>query len=190
MRWYLALTAAVAAERLAELAWSRAHERRLGARGGAVVRERAYPAMVALHAGTLVAAPLESWLRRRRRRPARALVAVGLGGLAAASALRGWTLATLGERWSTHITRYAPGGRHVVTRGPYRYIRHPNYLAVVLELAALPLAGGAWLTAIAASAVDALLLSRRIPAEERELATDPIWRAVMLHRPRLVPRLI
>jgi methyltransferase len=190
MRWFFVLTSTVAVERLAELVWSRAHERRLAAQGGTVVHERSYPAMVALHAGTLVAAPLESWLRRRRRPPARVQVVLGLGGLAIATALRAWTLATLGERWTTHVTRFAPGGRRVVTRGPYRYIRHPNYLAVILELASLPLAGGAWLTALAASAVDAVLLARRIPAEERELATDPIWRAVMLHRPRFVPRLV
>ena len=191
MRWFFALTAAVAGERLVELAWSRAHERRMARRGGAVVREPWYAAMVALHVGTLVAAPLEAWLRARRRGapPPPIVRALGLGGLAAATALRIWTLGTLGESWSTRVTRFAGGGRRVVTGGPYRFIRHPNYLAVILELASLPLAGGAIATALFAGALDALVLSRRIPLEERELAADPAWRAAMLERPRLVPRL-
>jgi methyltransferase len=113
---------------------------------------------------------------------------LGLAGLATATALRIWTLRTLGDSWSTRVTRFVGGGRRVVTDGPYRYIRHPNYLAVILELAALPMAGGAVVTAIAASLVNALVLSRRIPLEERELAADPAWRAAMLPLPRLLPR--
>ena len=189
MRWFLPLTFAVAAGRLVELAVSRRHERRMAARGGAVVREPWYAAMVAVHAGTLVAAPLEGWLRARRRRtPPMALRALGVGGLALATALRIWTLRTLGDAWSTRVTHFAGGGRRVVVGGPYRFIRHPNYLAVILELASLPLAGGAVATALAATALNALVLSRRIPLEERELAADPAWRAALLPRPRLVPR--
>ena len=109
--------------------------------------------------------------------------------LAAATGLRVWTLRTLGEAWSVRVLSYPDGARPVVTSGPYRFIRHPNYLAVILELASLPLAGGAIVTAALASALDALVLSRRIPLEERELAADPAWRAAMLPRPRLVPRL-
>jgi methyltransferase len=190
MRWFLTLTAAVAAERVAELAWSRLHERRMARRGGSVVREPAYAAMVALHTGTLIAAPIEAWLRGGPSSPAlRALAYAGIGGLAAATALRIWTLRTLGDSWSTRVTRFAGGGRRIVTSGPYRYIRHPNYLAVMLELASLPLAGGALVTALAATALNALVLSRRIPLEERELAADPAWRAAMLPRPRFLPRL-
>ena len=195
MRWFLALTTAVAAERVAELGWSRAHERRMARRGGEVVREPLYAVMVALHAGTLLAAPVESWLRGRARRGSGVSTAtsagrgLGLLGLAAATALRVWTLRTLGDSWSTRVTRFADGGRRVVTAGPYRFIRHPNYLAVILELAALPLAGGAWATALGATALNALVLARRIPVEERELSADPTWRAVMLDRPRLLPRI-
>ena len=190
MRWFMALTAAVAVERLTELAWSRRHERFLAARGGAVVREPWYAAMVALHAGVLVAAPLESWWRARAgAMPPAALRALGAGGLTLATALRIWTLRTLGDSWSTRVTRFAGGGRRVVTGGPYRWVRHPNYLAVIVELAGLPLAGGAVVTALAAAALNALVLSRRIPLEERELAADAEWRRAMLSRPRLVPRI-
>jgi len=156
-------------------------------RGGRVVAEPWYAAMVALHTGTLIAAPVEAWLRGRTAPPA--VRGVALAGLGAATALRIWTLRTLGDSWSTRVTRFADGGRRVVTRGPYRWIRHPNYLAVILELAALPLAGGAYATALAATALNALVLSRRIPLEERELAADPAWRAVMLARPRFLPAL-
>jgi methyltransferase len=192
MRWFLGLCGAFAAERLVELAWSRAHERRLGRRGGAVVREPMYAAMVALHAGTLVAAPIEASLRSASPPgPGGRLVsAVALVGLGAATALRIWTLRTLGESWSTRVTRFAGGGRRVVSDGPYRFLRHPNYLAVILELAALPLAGGAVVTAVVATALNALILSRRIPLEERELAADPAWRRAMLGLPRLLPRLV
>jgi methyltransferase len=185
MRWFLALTAAVAAERVAELAFSRAHERRMSRRGGSVVHEPWYAVMVALHTGTLVAAPIEA--RLRGGQTPMALRALGLAGLGAATALRIWTLRTLGDSWSTRVTRFA-SGRRVVTSGPYRWIRHPNYLAVILELASLPLAGGAVWTALAASALNALVLSRRIPLEERELAADPSWRDAMRSRPRFVPR--
>jgi len=187
MRWFFALTAAVAGERLAELVWSRAHERRMAQRGGRVLPEPWYAAMVAVHAGTLVAAPIEAALRRSP--PPRSLTGLGLAGLAAATALRLWTLRALGDSWSTRVTRFDGGGRRVVTTGPYRYIRHPNYVAVILELAALPLVGGAWVTALVASALDALVLSRRIPLEEREMAHDAIWRASVLPRPRFIPRL-
>jgi len=188
MRWFLALTAAVAVERVAELAWSRAHERRMSRRGGSVVAEPWYAVMVGLHTGTLVAAPIEARLRGDRATPI-AMRALGLAGLGAATALRIWTLRTLGDSWSTRVTRFDGGGRRVVTNGPYRWIRHPNYLAVILELASLPLVGGAWRTALAASALNALVLSRRIPLEERELAADRSWRDAMQSRPRLLPRL-
>jgi methyltransferase len=189
-RWFLGLTAAIAVERLAELGWSRAHERRMAQRGGELVREPLYAAMVALHTGMLMAAPFESaWRRRRRPRPwLRALQLLGGVGLVAATGLRIWTLRTLGESWSTRVTRFRHGGRRIVTTGPYRYLRHPNYLAVIVEVASLPLVGGAPLTALAASALNAWVLARRIPLEERELATHAAWRAAMLDRPRLWPR--
>jgi methyltransferase len=185
------LTCAVAVGRLVELAISRAHERRMARAGGRVVPELSYGLMVALHAGTLVAAPIESWLRarqrRRRRRSAAPRVAAGLA-LVAATFLRVSVLRALGPSWSTRVTRFPDGARRIVTRGPYRFVRHPNYAAVILELAALPLVGGAWLTALVATAANALVLARRIPLEERELGRDPRWRAHFTRLSRLLPR--
>jgi methyltransferase len=163
---FLVLVAVVALQRLAELALSRAHVRRMKARGGREAAAAHYPFMVALHAAFLVAAPLEVLLLERRFRPALALAAIGV--LLAAEALRVWTLSTLGDRWSTRVIVIP--GEPAVTAGPFRFLRHPNYLVVALEIAALPLVHSAWLTAIVFSALNAALMAVRIPAEERALA--------------------
>jgi methyltransferase len=182
---FAGLCATVAAERLFELRWSRRHRRRIEARGGEVVREPAFAAMAMLHGAVLVAAPIECWLRPRL--PPAGLSLAASVTLAAATGLRVWTLRTLGDAWNVRVTRYPDGARPVVTIGPYRWLRHPNYLAVILELAALPLVGGAWITAVAGSLANAAILSARIPLEERELGRDPRWRRAMAHKPRLWP---
>jgi methyltransferase len=107
-----------------------------------------------------------AWWLRRRCRPGVAAAMAAL--LAAAQALRYWAIATLGERWTTRIICLprAP----LVAGGPYRFLRHPNYLAVVAEMAALPLLHGAWLTAAGFSAANALVLRVRIRHEEAALA--------------------
>jgi methyltransferase len=182
---FLGLCAAVAAERLLELGWSRRHEQGLYARGGRRVQEGRFllPAMVALHAGTLISAPLEATFTTR---PApRSLQKAAAATLALASLLRFWTLASLGQSWSVRIIGFARRKR-VVTSGPYRYVRHPNYLAVILELLALPLSGGAWVTAVAASTLNAVLLSHRIANEERVLFRDPVYRAHFARLPRFL----
>jgi methyltransferase len=84
-----------------------------------------------------------------------------------AQALRWWAVTTLGRFWNVRILVH-PGGQ-AITTGPYRFMRHPNYLAVVIEMAAVPLIHGAWITAILFSIGNALLLRLRIPAEERAL---------------------
>jgi methyltransferase len=84
--------------------------------------------------------------------------------------LRYWCIATLGPQWNTRVI-VVPGAR-MVTRGPYRWLRHPNYVAVVVEGFALPLVHTSWLTAGAFTMLNAvLLLGFRIPVEERALAS-------------------
>jgi methyltransferase len=95
--------------------------------------------------------------------PGLAALAVAIG----AQALRWWAIATLGWRWNTRII-VVPGASPF-TGGPYRFLRHPNYLAVILEMLAIPLVHGAWLTALVFSSLNAALLAIRIPAEERAL---------------------
>lgn len=159
---FTGLVALVAAQRLAELAVSRRNEARLRTRGAVEVGAGHYPWMVALHTAFLAACLAEVWLLRRPLVPA--LAAGALAVVLAASALRVWTLATLGGRWTTRVLVLPD--EEPVTGGPYRYLRHPNYLAVVLEVAALPLVHTAWATALAVSAANAVLLRVRIRAEE------------------------
>jgi methyltransferase len=162
---YLVLIGLIVLERLMELVTTQRNARRLRARGGVAVGDRHFPAMVALHTGLLVAAPAEVlWLDRPW------LPWLGWTALAAVAgtmALRYWAIATLGDRWTTRI--FVVPGEGPVTGGPYRFLRHPNYLAVVIEVAALPLVHTAWITALAASILNAWMLHVRIRAEEAAL---------------------
>lgn len=179
---YLGLLALVALERGAELRLSARNARRALARGAVESGRGHYPAMVTVHALFLAACAAEA-LAWPDPPPPLALLAVA--GVLGAQALRWWAVRALGERWNTRIL-VAPGDEPV-TRGPYRWLRHPNYLAVVVEVACLPLAFGSWRTALAFSLLNALLLRARIPAEERALGAA--WAAALGGRPRLVPGL-
>ncbi|HYU32336.1 MAG TPA: isoprenylcysteine carboxylmethyltransferase family protein [Thermoanaerobaculia bacterium] len=162
---YTLLVAAVAAGRLIELRIAERHRRSLRARGGFEAGAGHYPWMVALHTAFLISCPLEVWLLGRPFIPL--LAAAMLVLLVGAVALRWWVIATLGERWTTRIL-VLPGAPPV-TGGPYRVLRHPNYLAVAAEIAALPLVHTAWITALAFSVLNAWLLRVRIRAEEAAL---------------------
>jgi len=166
MTAYDLVIAAVAVERLIELVVSARHARWAFARGGVEAGQGHFPAMVALHAGLLVACLVEVHAAGRPFLPllgwAAFVAALGSQGL------RWWCIATLGPQWNTRVI--VVPGMPLVTRGPYRWLRHPNYLAVAVEGVALPLVHTAWLTAIAFTVLNAVLLLRfRIPAEERAL---------------------
>jgi methyltransferase len=182
---YSGLVLAVAGLRIFELGISRRRQRALRARGVAQVRERHFGAMVALHTAILVAALAEAWLVPRAPLPIVSPIALVL--LIAANALRLWVIATLGPHWNVQIMDSAPLG--VVTGGPFRFIRHPNYLAVFVELLALPLVHGAWLTALLGSAAHVWVLSQRIRAEESALLAHAGYRQAMGDKPRFLPRL-
>ncbi|MDH6198071.1 methyltransferase [Mycobacterium frederiksbergense] len=160
---FTALIAVIAAERVLELVVSQRNLRWSKAHGGKEFGAGHYPVMVALHSGLLLGSVLEA--RRRRSRPAlgRLMFAVVL----AAQGLRWWCIATLGRQWNTRVV-VVPGARRVVN-GPYRVVPHPNYVAVVTEGAALPLAGGAWITALVFSAANAALLRTRVRVENEAL---------------------
>jgi methyltransferase len=165
--WYVALILAVGLERLAELRLSVRHARWAFAHGGVETGQRHYPPMVLLHTGLLVAAPLEVVLADRPFLPwlGWPMLAVVL----AAQALRWWCIATLGVRWNTRVI--VVPGMPLVAGGPYRWLRHPNYVAVVAEGVALPLVHTAWVTALVFTVLNAWLLSVRIRTENRALAT-------------------
>ncbi|MFB3852649.1 MAG: isoprenylcysteine carboxyl methyltransferase family protein [Vicinamibacterales bacterium] len=159
---YYATVAAVAAERVLELAVARRNVRSLMARGGLEFDRAGYRAMVAVHALFLAACAAEvRFLGRPWHKGLAVLMAAVLAG---AMALRYWVVFTLGVRWSTRIV-VVPGDR-LIRRGPYRIMRHPNYLAVVLEFFALPMVHTAYLTALVFSAINLAVLRRRIANEE------------------------
>jgi methyltransferase len=164
--WFTVLVAAVAAERLVELVVSARHLRWARARGGVESGAGHYPFMAAIHTLLLVSCVVEVHLAGRPFIPW--LGWPMLVVVAGTQTLRWWCVRTLGPQWNTRIV--VVPDLPLVTRGPYRLLRHPNYVAVVLEVAALPLVHTAWLTAIVFSALDALVLSVRIPAEQRALA--------------------
>jgi methyltransferase len=165
-----ALLAAVVVMRGVELAVSARNVRRLRARGAVEHGRGHYPAMVAFHAALLLACAVEPRLLPAAWPAAATLAAAAVVLLA--QALRWWVIATLGERWTTRVLVLP--GVPLVRTGPYRWLRHPNYLAVTAEVLALPLACGAWRTAVAATLANAAVLAVRLRVEERALeASSP-----------------
>lgn len=165
-RWlYTGLMALMVAERLVELAISRRNEKWLLARGAIEVGSGHYPWMVLQHTLFLIGCLAEVWwLDRPFYAP---LAAAMLVALMLSMALRYWVIATLGRRWTTRVL-VLPGAP-LVTTGPYRVLRHPNYLAVAIEVFALPLVHTAWITALIFTVANGALLSRRIEVEEKGL---------------------
>jgi methyltransferase len=181
--WYAALLLFFGAQRLLELVLSRRNQARLFAAGAVREAEPLFPLMVLTHLGLIAGSWLEVALLGR---PFLGWIsALALLVLALAQALRAWALFTLKRSWNVQIV-VAPS-QEVIDGGPYAYIRHPNYLAVILEIAALPLAHGAYLTAVAASALNAVVLTERIRREEEALFRLPAYRERMGHKPRLWP---
>jgi methyltransferase len=159
----------VALERLAELVVSKRNAAWSFARDGWETGRDHYPVMVALHSMFLAAMLVEAWVRRPDVEPALAWTMLAL--VVASQGLRWWCIAALGRRWNTRVI-IVPG-LPPVTSGPYRLLRHPNYMAVVVEGAALPLVHGAWLTALGFTVANAVLLTVRIRTENAALSTLP-----------------
>jgi len=156
--WVLA---GVALQRLAELAIAAANTRRLRMHGAVEADARGYPPFVALHVAWLLSLAILV--------PAATALSWPLLGLFALLQLgRVWVIASLGRRWTTRIIVLPDAPR--VCRGPYRYVRHPNYLIVACEIALLPLAFGVPAVAALFSAANFGLLARRMRLEERALA--------------------
>lgn len=169
MTWFTVLVVAVGVERLAELVVSKRNAAWSFANGGVETGRRHYAVMVVLHTGLLAGALVEVWLRRPDFVPALGWTMLAL--VVASQALRWWCISTLGRRWNTRVI-VVPGMPRV-TRGPYRFLSHPNYVAVVVEGLALPLVHSAWITAIVFTVCNALLLTVRLRVENRALARLP-----------------
>ena len=175
--WYLAVLGANAGMRLTELAISRRNER---LRGGEPSAPGTYPLMVAAHVA-LVAMPLVEVALRGRARPRWGWGAMLIG----ATALRVWCITCLGTAWNVRAS--VPANLDPVVSGPYRYVRHPNYVAVILEFLAVPLIAGAWISAVVLSAWNGLVLLDRIRAEERALDASAAYRRAFAGKARFIP---
>jgi methyltransferase len=161
------LLSVIACERVAELVVSARHATALLGRGGTEYGFGHFPVMVVLHVGLIAGCVLEPVLADRSFIPALGWPMLAL--TLAANGLRWWCITTLGERWTARVIVLP--GEPLVRSGPYRWFAHPNYVAVIVEGAALPLTGSAWITAGAFTAANAVLLTVRIRCEPRALAT-------------------
>ena len=148
----------VAMQRLAELMYARRNTKALRQAGAVEHGAEHYPLFVLLHG---------AWLLVLLIQPMRSLSVPLLAVFLALQAIRVWVVASLGQRWTTRVLVLP--GQPLVRRGPYRYVRHPNYLVVVGEIAVLPLAFGFWEMAALFSVLNGLLLARRIRIEDRAL---------------------
>lgn len=163
---YVFLVALVAAERVAELVVSKRHAAWAFARGGVEYGRRHYLVMAVVHGALLVSCVVEVAVADR---PFIAWLGWPMLGLVLLTqAARWWCVAALGRQWNTRVI--VVPGMPLVTGGPYRWLRHPNYVAVTVEVAALPLVHTAWVTALVFSVANAALLAVRIPVETRALA--------------------
>jgi methyltransferase len=138
-----------------------------------------------LHGGVLIAAAVEVVVLHRPLIPALAIPMAVLFALA--NLLRWWVIRTLAGHWNVRVMASSHVG--VVTSGPYRWVRHPNYVAVVIELFALPMIHTAWITALVGTIANLEVLRRRLAVEDSVLMANPMYRASMGSKPRFLPRL-
>jgi methyltransferase len=162
---YYLLILVISVERLVELIVSKRNTRWAFAHGGREFGRSHYPMMITLHIALLLGCVVEVWALQRPF-----IVWLGwpmLALVALSQALRWWCVTTLGPRWNTLVIvlPQAP----LVQRGPYRWLHHPNYVAVVAEGATLPLVHTAWLTATIFTLANAMLLRVRVHVENSAL---------------------
>ena len=182
---FLALLLIVALLRFVELRISKQHQNEMIAQGAAKVDEPRFRWMVLLHTAVLAGAAVEVVVLRRPFIPW--LAAPMFTIFLAANAVRWWVIRTLGKHWNVQVMDSTRLG--VITSGPFRYVRHPNYAAVFTEMLALPLIHTAWITAAAGAIAHMGVLAQRLSTEERVLFANPDYRAAMTRKPRFLPGL-
>jgi methyltransferase len=162
---------------------SKTNQRSLVDQGAVLVAEPDYIWMVLLHSVWLAGAGLEVALAGRRFLPWLGITATLF--FLAANGMRYWAIKSLSHHWNTQVVDSARLG--VVTSGPYRWMRHPNYAAVVVELAALPLIHTAYVTAAVTTLLHIPVMARRIRLEESVLMSNEQYRKSMGSKPRFLP---
>jgi methyltransferase len=179
---YFSFLGLLACERGLELAISRRNARLAFARGAVEVGHRHFRAMATFHTLFFFSCIAEVLVLAR---PFPGLIGIAAYvGAIGAQGLRYWTIFTLKERWSVRVIVFPNAAP--VTSGPFRFIRHPNYLAVICEMFCVPVAHGAWITALVFSVANASLLATRIRIEESALGNQ--YAEAFAHRPRFLPR--
>ena len=184
MIWYFVFLALFAARKVADQVRSRRNARRLERERALLPsRDRALVWLRLTHAAFFLLTPLEVVLLDRPFLPALGVPMIVLFVLAAL--LRWWSTALLGPQWSSEVV--VPGDLRPVTSGPYRLVRHPNYLAMSLELLAAGLIWTAYLSAAVVAVLNLIAVVKRIRAEEEVLFQVPAYRAAMANKARLLP---
>ena len=190
--WFFTLVGLCALQRLVELLYSARNQQRLRSLGFTRSDSTgSYFLMVLLHGSWFLALVMEPFVAPWK--PALLLTILASIVFLCTQLLRWWTLFTLGVHWNVNVM--APGSDQVganrtfIATGPYRYLRHPNYAAVILEFASLPLVGGCYLTCLLYSILNALILRTRIHCEESQLSNRPGYVETFRDIPRFIPRL-
>ena len=181
---YLVFLAAIGLLRIVELRVSRRNWQHHQGKA-AKLEEPLFRWMVLLHSSFFVLIPLELWLRQPSFGGPLSWVACSL--VALTLLLRTWTLRTMGRSWNVEVV-HGPD-YPIITHGPYRYIRHPNYLVVILELVFIPLIYHLYASAALLTLANAMVLRVRIRNEEAVLFQNPNWVEKMSGKPRFVPGL-
>ena len=176
MIFYVILSIVIV-QRLLELVIAKRNEKNMRAQGAYEVGASHYPLMILLHVSFFVSLLIEVSMLNLTPSP---LFLLFLVMFLCVQGLRVWCLTSLGSFWNTKII-ILPGA-HVVTKGPYKYLRHPNYLVVSMEIALLPLMFEAYFTAICFTILNAIMLSIRIPTEERALKAATNYEQYVQHK--------
>ena len=185
---YVGILLLFATQRFIELLYSERNERRIHERqpDAPQAGRSVWGWIGAANLGLFTLPALErAW---RRRPPPRPVAALGWAAAIAAVALRLSVIASLRESWN--VRAVVPSDLRVVDGGPYRFIRHPNYVALGLEFLGLPLIGGAYVSAVGLGLANAALLRQRIAEEDALLMAIPAYRERMGGKPRFLPRLL
>jgi len=184
---YAGILLLFATQRFIELLYSKRNERQIHERQPEAPQagRSVWEGIGAVNLGLFTLPALErAW---RRRPPPRPVAALGWTAAIAGVALRLSVIASLRESWN--VRAVVPSDLRVVDGGPYRFIRHPNYVALGLEFLGLPLIGGAYLSALGLGVANATLLRQRIVEEDALLMAIPAYRERMGGKPRFLPRL-
>lgn len=180
---FLILLLAVGALRIIEMRISRGNQHKMISRGVARPNDTSFGIVAFVHTAVLIGAAVEAVFLQRPFIPWLATVAFAVFILS--NVIRFWVVATLGQLWTVQVMDSTNLG--IITTGPFRYVRHPNYLGVILEMISLPLIHTAWITAIAGSAAYSIALTRRVTTEERFLLANPAYREAMGAKARFLP---